>query len=323
MKIKIAVYTAQEGYSWQPGTELTKQELISYKQCIGRFPSADSGTLPFGGIFLQDDDLVFYRYHLAKKFDFRGRDALYCVLGVVKKSDAAAVDPATLFALPEFAAPMRPFPTAAELPPAEPGTVPEWLRNLEAMSLDVRITGSPEMPNYKVTQHSTAPEPAPEPDLPPEPAPVAPSPIPDSRRPEPVAPRPPPFGYPPISRDPRRPYPRANDWLFKIVIPAVILGLLAGICLLMRHRPPTNPTSGSTNNPPVKVAAPATNVVPAAKTPPVMKPSPTSGSTNNPPVKVAAPATNAVPAAKTQPVTNPAPNEVKSPRPSSAPLATL
>ena len=152
MKIDLAVYTAQEGYSWQPGTVFTTEELTDFKKRIGKFPSPDASDFPFGGVFLLGDRVVFYRYHVAKKVDFRGRDALYCVLGAVSRAEAAKIAPAVLFAAPEFAGPMKPFPTMLELPEAEPSAVPEWLKNLDRNTLDVRITGSAENPKYAVAQ---------------------------------------------------------------------------------------------------------------------------------------------------------------------------
>ena len=151
MKMNLAVYTAQEGYAWQPGTVFTPEELQAFKRCIGRFPSADSTDFPFGGVFLLDDSVVFYRYHVAKKIDFRGRDALYCVLGAVSRAEAAKIDPAALFAMPEFSGPMKPFPVALDVPEADSGAVPEWLKNLDTKTLDVRITGSAENPSYAVS----------------------------------------------------------------------------------------------------------------------------------------------------------------------------
>ena len=160
MKINIAIYTAQEGYSWQPGTVITPQELKDYKACIGKFPSPDAEGFPFGGVFLKDDKVVFYRYHVAKKIDFRGRDALYCVLGALPKAEVAQVDPKALFALPEFAGVVKPFPTQAEVPSAPSESVPEWLKNLDVMSLDVRITGSQDDMKFAVKQEQTKdPEP--------------------------------------------------------------------------------------------------------------------------------------------------------------------
>ena len=153
MKMDIAVYTAQEGYSWQPGTALTAEELGKFKKAIGRFPSADASDFPFGGVFKLDDRVVFYRYHVAKKIDFCGRDALYCVLGAVPLADAAKIVPATLFALPEFAGPMKPFPVSLDVPECDPAAVPEWLKNLDTMPLDVRITGPAENPSYAVDQN--------------------------------------------------------------------------------------------------------------------------------------------------------------------------
>jgi hypothetical protein len=91
---------------------------------------------------------------VAKKIDFCGRDALYCVLGAVPFADAAKIDPATLFALPEFAGPMKPFPVALEVPEADSASVPDWLKNLDTMTLDVRITGPADNPSYAVEQNT-------------------------------------------------------------------------------------------------------------------------------------------------------------------------
>ena len=154
MKMDLAVYTAQEGYSWQPGTALTAEDLGKFKKAIGRFPSADAADFPFGGVLKVDGRVVFYRYHVAKKIDFCGRDALYCVLGAVPFVDAAKIDPAMLFALPEFAGPMKPFPVALEVPEADPASVPDWLKNLDTMTLDVRITGPADNPSYAVEQNT-------------------------------------------------------------------------------------------------------------------------------------------------------------------------
>ena len=142
MKIDVAVYTAQEGYSWQNGTAISIQKLKEYKGCIGKFPTPDEESFPFGGVFLSDESVVFYRYHIAKKIDFRGRDALYCVLGVIPKDEAARVDPKALFSLPEFADVMKPFPTQSDISTAFSENTPEWLKGLEGVILDVRISGS-------------------------------------------------------------------------------------------------------------------------------------------------------------------------------------
>lgn len=161
MKIDLAVYTAQEGYSWQPGTSVDLESLKAYKARIGKFPSPDAPGFPFGGVFLDGNKVVFYRYHVAKKIDFRGRDALYCVLGVVAKDKAAEIDPKALFALPQFAAPMQPFPTEAELPTSPRSPVPDWLKNLDDHSLDVRILGTLDDLRCEVKQELTKkPEPS-------------------------------------------------------------------------------------------------------------------------------------------------------------------
>ena len=147
MKMELAVYTAQEGYSWQPGTAFTADELMQFKKCMGKFPSPDSMDFPFGGIFRIGELVVFYRYHVAKKIDFRGRDALYCILGAVSRAEAEKIDPAVLFSLPEFAQPMKPFPTSAAVPET-PSAPAWWLEKLNGEILNVRISGPAEKPKY-------------------------------------------------------------------------------------------------------------------------------------------------------------------------------
>ena len=112
MKINLAVYTAIEGYSWQPGTAIAHENLIKYKSCIGRFPDPSSDILPFGGAFTCCGKVVFYRFHLAPKIDSKGRDALYLVLGECEKGAAEKLDFKYLFATTELSAPRQPFPVA-------------------------------------------------------------------------------------------------------------------------------------------------------------------------------------------------------------------
>lgn len=147
MKMELAVYTAQEGYSWQPGTAFTSDELMQFKKCMGKFPSPDSMDFPFGGIFRLGELVVFYRYHVAKKIDFRGRDALYCILGAVSREEAAKIDPGVLFTLPEFAQPVKPFPTSAAVPET-PSAPAWWLEKLNGEILNVRISGPADKPKY-------------------------------------------------------------------------------------------------------------------------------------------------------------------------------
>ena len=110
MKINLAVYTATEGYSWQKGTRILSNDLKEYKKTIGRFPDPTVDTLPFGGAFVYHDKVVFYRFHIAKKADSKGRDALYLILGECPKNIAMKIDFNSLFAKTEMASPSNPFP---------------------------------------------------------------------------------------------------------------------------------------------------------------------------------------------------------------------
>jgi hypothetical protein len=111
MRLNLAVYTAQEGYSWQNGTKITNSDLIEYKRMIGRFPDPTVDIIPFGGAFLCNDKAVFYRFHIAKQADSKGRDALYLILGVCDKKYAKDIDVKTLFEQNEFACVNSKFPT--------------------------------------------------------------------------------------------------------------------------------------------------------------------------------------------------------------------
>ncbi len=79
MKINLAVYTAVNGYDWQPGTCYSMEDLVRYKGGIGKLPNPLMDTVPYGGIFNDGDTIVFYRMHMAIKSDAKGRDSLYLV----------------------------------------------------------------------------------------------------------------------------------------------------------------------------------------------------------------------------------------------------
>ena len=314
MKMDLAVYTAQEGYSWQPGTALTAEDLGKFKKAIGRFPSADAADFPFGGVLKVDGRVVFYRYHVAKKIDFCGRDALYCVLGAVPFADAAKIDPATLFALPEFAGPMKPFPTSLELPEADPSAVPEWLKNLDKMTLDVRIAGPAEKPRYAVTQELQAVPTPPEP--PSEPSPAS-NPKPDVPPPAPASATEPASPEPELQAEPEPPPPKKMPYWMLAGIAALALLIMALSALavwfcLKRHadsqedqpmEPPaqTNVVQTSTNDPSVAAnPAPVVTNAPSAVTNPVPAQVTIVAPTNAPAAIVqqpAAPTANAEPEA--------------------------
>ena len=108
--IPLAVFTAREGYAWQPGTKIPMSMLNECLARIGRLPDASSPSLPYGGAFLLGAEAVFYRFHVAAKADFRGRDALYLVLGCCPPAQARQLDFAQLLARPEFGRAQFPYP---------------------------------------------------------------------------------------------------------------------------------------------------------------------------------------------------------------------
>ncbi len=274
MKINLAVYTAQEGYSWQPGTAFSMDDLIGFKKRIGKFPAPDSPDFPFGGVFLLDDRVVFYRYHVAKKIDFRGRDALYCVLGAVSRADAARIDPTALFARPEFAGPMKPFPTELEFQESDPSAVPEWLKNLDKMTLDVRIAGPAEKPNYVVVQKPPESE---QPPAPPSGA-ESPAPVPESGS-QPATPASPeedkqkacsaaqPSGpVPPGSTPPPSSEEKKNPWLRPWMIwtaAAIAAVALTGLVVLWWTWPKGDEPATTENGDPSQEETTGTGVTPA------------------------------------------------------------
>lgn len=111
MKIDLAVWTAVNGYEWQPGSVYSPKELAGYKDAIGPL---EQYSLPLGGLFLKDGKAVFYRVQIAERMDSRGRGAIYLVLGTVPEERATEVNFAEIFNSPELSKPQKPFPTAIE-----------------------------------------------------------------------------------------------------------------------------------------------------------------------------------------------------------------
>lgn len=183
MKINLAVWTAVEGYGWQPGSAYSPRELADYKGEIGPLVPE---TLPLGGLFIQDGRVVFYRVQIAERMDSRGRGAIYCVLGTVPEDEAGEVDFASVFNSPEMAVAQKPFPTAIEHD-ATPGecklhlgregfrersfsgaeTFAElrgWCQEARGGMLRVRIEGTMDRPLFKVNYKPRAvPVPVPPP----------------------------------------------------------------------------------------------------------------------------------------------------------------
>lgn len=313
MKINLAVYTAQEGYSWQPGTALTAEDLGKFKKAIGRFPSADSDDFPFGGVLRVDGRVVFYRYHVAKKIDFCGRDALYCVLGAVSLADAAKIVPAALFALPEFAAPMKPFPVSADVPEADPSAVPPWLKNLDKMTLDVRITGPAESPSYAVDQNPQENQ-------------IAQTAAPEDSARLPSAPQCGASDLPAPASDGRARSPSAPRWILWLIFSFALLAFIAAsgaiaLGLMARARrareTPSAPVAAATNVAPGVASAAlvyaATNVLAAATNEvAVVAASSASKSSAQSAANAIATVTNAVPNSSVPRVKPPAKNEADS-----------
>ena len=111
MKIDLAVWTAVNGYDWQPGSVYSPRELAGYKDEIGPLVP---DSLPVGGLFLKDGRVVFYRVQIAERMDSRGRGAIYCVLGTVPEDRAKEIDFSFVFNSAEMTQPQKPFPTAIE-----------------------------------------------------------------------------------------------------------------------------------------------------------------------------------------------------------------
>lgn len=169
MKIDLAVWTAVNGYDWQPGSVYSPKELAGYKDEIGPLVP---DSLPLGGLFLKDGRAVFYRVQIADRMDSRGRGAIYCVLGTVPADRVKEVDFAAAFNSPEMAQPQKPFPTAIELnadtreSKSPLGTTAcnerrftgvetfselgGWCDEAKGGKLNVRITGSMDAPLFTV-----------------------------------------------------------------------------------------------------------------------------------------------------------------------------
>lgn len=169
MKIDLAVWTAVNGYEWQPGSVYSQKELNDYKNEIG---SLVPDTLPLGGLFLKEDRVVFYRVQIAERMDVHGRDAIYCVLGTVPQDRAKEIDFSVVFNSPAMAQPQKPVPTAMECTegmqefksPLGDRALDEkritgsetfselggWCEEAKGGNLNVRITGSINAPLFTV-----------------------------------------------------------------------------------------------------------------------------------------------------------------------------
>ena len=111
MKINLAVYTAVNGYDWQTGTPAySTADLVRYKGGIGKLPNPPMDVVPYGGVFNDNDTIVFYRMHMAIKSDANRRDSLYIVLGTLKKNEIGKIDFKCPFNMPEFAKPQKTAP---------------------------------------------------------------------------------------------------------------------------------------------------------------------------------------------------------------------
>lgn len=169
MKIDLAVWTAVNGYDWQPGSVYSPKELAGYKDEIG---ALIPDSLPLGGLFLKDGRAVFYRVQIAERMDSRGRGAIYCVLGTVPEDKAKEIDFSVVFNSAEMAQPRKPFPTAIEYnaelcefkSPLGRAAVDEkrftgvvtfselggWCEEAKGGKLNVKITGSIDAPLFTV-----------------------------------------------------------------------------------------------------------------------------------------------------------------------------
>ncbi len=114
MKLNLAVFTATQGHKWQEGTRIPSADLMAYRTRIGkifgRFPEPSLDELPFGGAFIYGVKVIFFRFHLLKHSDFKGRTAIYLVVGECAKADAVKLDFKSLFAKTEMAVPRQMFP---------------------------------------------------------------------------------------------------------------------------------------------------------------------------------------------------------------------
>lgn len=186
MKIDLAVWTAVNGYDWQPGSVYSPKELAGYKDEIGPLVP---DSLPLGGMFLKGGRVVFYRVQIAERMDSRGRGAIYCVLGTVPEDRANEVDFTVIFNSAEMAQPQKPFPMAIECQegaryyksPLGRSAFDErrftgvetfselggWCAEAKGGRLSVRITGSMDAPLFTVNYKPHA-EPVVEPPKPPQ-----------------------------------------------------------------------------------------------------------------------------------------------------------
>lgn len=185
MKINLAIWTAVDGYDWQPGSIYSPKELADFKDEIGPLVP---DSLPIGGLFLKGGTVVFYRVQIADRMDSHGRGAIYCVLGTLPEDKAGDVDFSVVFNSPEMAVPKKPFPLSIDYQggPSTHNTslgrdgfserrfngtdtfceLGGWCNEAKAGKLKVRITGTMDAPLF-VVDYKPHVEPVVEPPKPP------------------------------------------------------------------------------------------------------------------------------------------------------------
>jgi len=103
MKLEFAVYAAVNGYDWQPGTLIPRQDLYHYQTIVTPLPRYEMGDDDFGGIFADGMHVVFYRYLQARGVsatDSGRRPSVCLILGRCNRAEVGKVDFKEIFRLP-------------------------------------------------------------------------------------------------------------------------------------------------------------------------------------------------------------------------------
>lgn len=115
MRSPLAILTAVHGLDWvlKPRC-ISVQELDICRTAFGRFPDFDAGETGFEGIAVCGGRVFIARCIKARKWDFKGRDAVYLAVTWMSKTAFEEVNVNSVFALPYFQLPMRNPPSEFE-----------------------------------------------------------------------------------------------------------------------------------------------------------------------------------------------------------------
>lgn len=93
MNLPLAIYTAGHGLAWNyEAGSISYAEIDACRTILAPMPDFDSGDSGYEGIAAIQDRVFVIRCFKARKWDFRGRDAVYMAVTWIRRSEADQVN---------------------------------------------------------------------------------------------------------------------------------------------------------------------------------------------------------------------------------------